>query len=119
MTRFNSQKSQSLSLPLFNQSIQLRTDTNPTVQSILSMGVPVYSNTRGGAVDAGDVPVDSLPVLDLATTRDSRQAILKERRSADRIEEVLGALPILLVDDSVSILKMTKRAIHNECANIR
>ena len=27
-------------------------------------------------------------------------------------------MPILLVDDSVSILKMTKRAIQNECANI-
>ena len=35
-----------------------------------------------------------------------------------RIEKVLGTLPIFLVDDSVAILKMTKRAIQNECANI-
>ena len=40
------------------------------------------------------------------------------RSTTNRMQEVLGALPILLVDDSVSILKMTKRAIQNECANI-
>ena len=38
--------------------------------------------------------------------------------SADHVQEILGSLPILIVDDSVSILKMTKRAIQNECANI-
>ena len=38
--------------------------------------------------------------------------------NADRVQETLGTLPILIVDDSVSILKMTKRAIQNECANI-
>ena len=38
--------------------------------------------------------------------------------TADRMLEVLGSSPILLVDDSVSILKMTKRAIQNECASI-
>ena len=37
---------------------------------------------------------------------------------ADWLQEVLGAMPVLLVDDAVSILKMTKRAIQNECANI-
>ena len=44
--------------------------------------------------------------------------LLNASSSIDRIQEVLGAMPILLVDDSVSILKMTKRAIQNECANI-
>ena len=49
---------------------------------------------------------------------DHEEALSDARSSGDRIQEVLGTLPILLVDDSVSILKMTKRAIQNECANI-
>ena len=40
------------------------------------------------------------------------------KSSGKTVKEVLGALPILLVDDSVSILKLTKRAIQNECADI-
>ena len=48
-----------------------------------------------------------------------RSSLMSPRRGRKSVQEVLGALPILLVDDSVSILKMTKRAILNECANIR
>ena len=45
------------------------------------------------------------------------QSNLKPR--SERVQEVLGNLPMLLVDDSVSILKLTKKAIQNECAHIR
>ena len=114
-----SQKSHHSSL--LDQSIRSARDMNSNITSIVSIrGLPVDSSARGGAVvaDAGGGNFDALRVAD-PSTRDSRKAVLSTRTSADRIQEVLGVLPILLVDDSVSILKMTKRAIQNECANIR
>ena len=74
---------------------------------------PKMESSRGEA-DAGVVE-DALGA--------TRKSFSKSRSSIDGsrkgLQEVLGALPILLVDDSVSILKMTKRSIQNECANIR
>ena len=81
-----------------------------------------YSDTA--VVDAGDISSYSLRATG-PSARDSRTNLLVGRRSGDRtrtkksIQEMVGALPILLVDDSVSILKMTKRAIQNECDNVR
>ena len=48
-----------------------------------------------------------------------RSTFISPRKGRKSVQEVLGKLPILIVDDSVSVLKMTKRAILNECANIR
>ena len=93
--------------------------SNPRKEALIAfpgaVGVPVDASVAGAA---GNASLDSLISIDIST-RGSRKALLDVRKSADRIQEVLGALPILLVDDSVSILKLTKRAIQNECANIR
>ena len=55
----------------------------------------------------------------MASKRSARKAVLSSRKSADRLQVVLGTSQILLVDDAVSILKMTKKAIQNECTNTR
>ena len=68
--------------------------------------------------NAYDAPSDELRVTE-TTTRNSRNAIKESRSSAVRMQAVVGSLPILIVDDSVAILKMTKSVIQNECANIR
>ena len=87
-----------------------------------AIGVPVNASTAG-AVGRGN---DDSSFFDLLKTSDTStrgsieaQSNRSKRRGTDPIQEVLGSSPILLVDDAVSILKMTKRAIHNECPNIR
>ena len=117
----SSQKSHNSSLSLLDQSMESGRDTIPNSHSITCMDGPRDSSTRGAAVvvtDAGDASSDALKATN-PPTGGSRTDLLKVRRSGDRVQEVIGTLPILLVDDSVSILKMTKRAIQNECANIR
>ena len=49
---------------------------------------------------------------------DRKTPLKSSNRSIKSVQDVLGQLPILLVDDAVSIIKITKRAIQNECANI-
>ena len=81
---------------------------------------------RGQTMSVSLVPTTVIPEsLEVGATSDGpptrgNRSILKNSVDFSRkpVLEVLGALPILLVDDSVSILKMTKRAILNECANI-
>ena len=65
-----------------------------------------------------EVPAEATIALkaDIAMARE--KDLPDEGTSVNKIKEVLGTLPLLLVDDSVSILKMTKRAIQNECASI-
>ena len=84
-----------------------------------------------GGVDIGDASPASVATADptprkirksatdLMTLMSPRSTFVSPRKGRKSVQEVLGALPILIVDDSVSILKMTKRAILNECANIR
>ena len=48
-----------------------------------------------------------------------RKSRTDQKQRSERVQEVLGSLPMLLVDDSVSILKLTKKAIQNECGHIR
>ena len=115
MVRY-SQKSQISSLPLLGQPKRSARDTAGTINRDINMGGPSDSSTRGGAADIATVDVSSDSLREAyPPSCGSRNAL----PVLDRIQEVLGAMPILLVDDSVSILKMTKRAIQNECANIR
>ena len=116
MVRF-SQKSHNSSLPLLGQSMRSATDNGPNINGSICTGGPRDSTTRDAVVADVDDSFDVLRAAD-HSARDSRKAILNSRKSADRVQEVLGVLPILLVDDSVPILKMTKRAILNECTNI-
>ena len=59
---------------------------------------------------------DSTSSSDKMVRRKSRA---DNKQRSERVQEVLGSLPMLLVDDSVSILKLTKKAIQNECGHIR
>ena len=113
-----SQKSQKSSFQFLGQSMRSARDTTPIINSSTYMSIPRDTSDGAASVAAGDASSDSLGETG-PPTRTSRRALLGVRKSADRIQEVLGELPILLVDDSVSILKMTKRAIQNECVNIR
>ena len=122
-----SQKSHNSSLPMTPRD-SLRGDVR---------GGDIDSSIRGGVggsvkivpTEAAPAPFEAAGVASVGIAEDpvSRGAIssnaLTNLRSnigysKKSIQEVLGTLPILLVDDSVSILKMTKRAIQNECANI-
>ena len=81
------------------------------VSSQIVQTVPLVSTEQTSVVDVGGT--EHPPSEDAL-----EKAISDTRISVNRVHEMLGMLPILLVDDSVSILKMTKRAIQNECANI-
>ena len=87
-----------------------------------AVGVSANASTVGAVGrGTGDASFESWNAFVTTPTRVSKANLLNrsQRGSTGRVQEVLGSLPILLVDDSVSILKMTKRAILNECANIR
>ena len=93
-----------------------------------AVGVPVDAAVAGGspavvaavgiAADVGKASPDILRHTE-STSHGNKNAPKEARTSTDRIQAVVGALPILIVDDSVSILKMTKSVIQNECTNIR
>ena len=93
--------------------------------------VGIDSSLRGGVSDrttwlvstATSAPDATAHAMADSTGHRSRGIAVEEhlsdaRTGVNRVQDILGTLPILLVDDSVSILKMTKRAIQNECANI-
>ena len=90
-------------------------------------GVTVIAGDSAGAGADGGASLYSLklqpPGSDPSSlhksSKSAKKALSNARPRSERVQEVLGALPMLLVDDSVSILKMTKKAIQNECAHIR
>ena len=104
-----SQKSQNYSIPMFGQSMRTAREATVTIHGDVSMAGPVDRSARGVA---SSTSLDSVREID-------PPILVNVRKSVGRIQEVLGSFSILLVDDSVSILKMTKRAIQNDCENIR
>ena len=106
--------------PMFSSPQNRRSSTMRTSQKSNNSSASRQSKAssirggRGGGIDnslrggvTGFVPL-------AASEKDVPEAI----SSGNRVQDALGILPILLVDDAVSILKMTKRAIQNECDNI-
>ena len=80
----------------------------PATEADVTVGTDVIAGGGGGDI-GGDVDVVGVGVV----------GSIGIGIAADRMQMVLGMSPILLVDDAVSILKMTKRAIQNECINVR
>ena len=89
---------------------------DPTQATIASLNAT--DSISGGA--AASVGVADDPSLRGSSSKRPflNSSTRSSTKSVKNVQEVLGALPILLVDDSVAILKMTKRAIQNECADI-
>jgi len=104
-----SQKSQNYHMPMLGQSMRTARDASFTIHGDVNIAGPKDKSERGVA---GRVSIDSVREID-------PPSVINVRKSVGRIQEVLGSFSILLVDDSVSILKMTKRAIQNDCENIR
>ena len=80
-----------------------------------SSSIPVGASTAG-TVGRGN---DDISLVSSKRGFKNSQSSRSNRSGIDRIKELLGTSPILLVDDAVSILKLTKRAIQNECPHIR
>ena len=120
-------------------SLQLTSSESSTLgdRGVDVRGGDIDSSKREGAsgsvpivlTEATPAPFEAASIASVSDAEDlvrraapSRKTIRNSRKnfegSTKSVKEVLGALPILLVDDSVCILKMTKRAIQNECMNI-
>lgn len=122
-----SMRVQRSSLPLLQQFMGSARDSAPnTKSSIGDVGGPRDNSATGGpevvkledVVDDGDTFGDALRAADPVPSS-SKTVPVSVKTTATRMQEIVGANPILIVDDSVSIIKMTKSVIQNECANIR